>query len=307
MQQAKINYKHYEAIKLTQGSLELIVTTSCGPRIISLKSTKVKSTGNLFFEFPESEKRYLGLYLRGGHRLWHAPEDYINTYIPDDEPLKLKQVQAGIRFTQPVEKKTGLEKSIQVELLKNDTVKITHSLKNKSKKVIERAAWAVTMLPPGGFGFFSLLPQGSHSGGDLLPNTTLIPWTFTDFSSPVWSFNRDFIGVHVDKATSAQKLGISNYPGWSGYYRKNAVFIKYSKPNLGKIHTDMGSAFETFTNGAMFELETLSDLRQLKPGQSITHVEYWTVFSSKTKPDSDKLFNQSIKPKVERWLKQLKA
>jgi hypothetical protein len=307
MQKAKIKYKDYDAIQFSSGSLELIVTTSCGPRVISLKSKKAKQAGNFFFEFPRPEKRYLGLYLRGGHRLWHAPEDLVDTYVPDDETLSVKALKNGASFKHPVEKKTGLQKSIQVELLKNDTVKVTHVLKNKTRKPIERAAWAVTMLPPGGYGFFPLLPKGSHAGGDLLPNTVLIPWTFTDFSSKVWHYNRDFIGVNVDQAKEAQKLGIYNYPGWSGYWRKNAVFIKYSKPNIGKAHTDMGATFETFTNGSMYELETLSDFRVIKPGKAITHVEYWTVFSGVKKPNSDKRFDQTIKPRVARWLKTLTA
>jgi len=305
MKLTRIKYKSYDALKLTHGSLELMVTTSCGPRVISLKSAQAESVGNLFYEFPEPQKRYLGQYLRGGHRLWHAPEDLVKTYLPDDEALHVKLSVDGVSLTQPIEKKTGLEKSIQVKFVSKNTVKISHTLKNKSKKPITRAAWAVTMLPPKGYGFFTLPPKGDHAKGDLLPTTVLIPWTFTDFSSPVWDYHQSFIGVNVAKAKNPQKLGIYNYPGISGYWREGVAFIKYAKPNLGKPHTDMGSSFETFTNGQFFELETLSDLRTLKAGQKIVHTEYWTVLANIPKPSSDRVYTTHIQAPLKKWVGHL--
>jgi hypothetical protein len=305
MQKAKIKYKDYDAIQFSSGSLELIVTTSCGPRIISLKSKKAKQAGNFFFEFPRPEKRYLGLYLRGGHRLWHAPEDLVDTYLPDDETLTVKALKKGALFIQPIEKKTGLQKSIQVELLKNDTVKVTHVLKNRSKKFIKRAAWAVTMLPPGGYGVLPLLPKGDHAKQDLLPNYILIPWSFTNLASKVWDFKTDFIGINVNLANRPEKLGISQYPGWSAYWNKNSAFVKYSKPLKNSAYTDLGSSFETFTNGNMFELETLSPIRELKPGQKIIHTEFWTVLSKIPKPNTDARFTKYLQQPLKKWLKSL--
>ena len=86
MKPSKIDYCGDEALVLATPRLELVLTTSVGPRVRSFKS-RAASAGNLFHEFPADAPRFHGLHLRGGHRLWHAPEDIVRSYQPDDEPL----------------------------------------------------------------------------------------------------------------------------------------------------------------------------------------------------------------------------
>jgi hypothetical protein len=39
----------------------------------------------------------------------------------------------------------------------------------------------------------------------------------------------------------------------------------------------MGCSYETFTNQDFLELETLGPLTSLKPGQTVEHVERWSL------------------------------
>ena len=39
----------------------------------------------------------------------------------------------------------------------------------------------------------------------------------------------------------------------------------------------MGSSYETFTNERFLELETLGPMRTLQPGDSMDHLEVWTL------------------------------
>lgn len=39
----------------------------------------------------------------------------------------------------------------------------------------------------------------------------------------------------------------------------------------------MGSSFEIFTNERFLELETLGPMRTLQPGESMEHVETWSL------------------------------
>ncbi|MBS0631448.1 MAG: hypothetical protein JSS11_06010 [Verrucomicrobia bacterium] len=285
-------------------ALEFTVSTAYGPRVTALRSLRGKA-GNLFLDL-SGAPRYHGYYLRGGHRLWHSPEDIVRTYQPDDLPLDVKFLSEGVSLTQPVEEKTGLQKAIRLETPADRTVKVTHRLTNLGLWAVEAAPWALTMLRKGGYGVLPLLPKGDHAKGDLLPTYSLVPWSFTDLSLPVWQMHRNFIGIEVAKAKFAQKLGITNYPGWSAYWVDGTTFVKYAPVLRGATYPDFGSAFETFTNGAMIELETLGPIGPIAPGKTVTHVEYWTVLDGLPKPSTDKVFDGQLAPAVNAWIKTLK-
>lgn len=305
MKPSKTDWQGGDALTFTTPALEFTVTTAFGPRVASLRSLK-GDAGNLFLELPKDEPRYHGYYLRGGHRLWHSPEDIVRSYQPDDEPLAVKFVPQGVALTQPVEQKTGLQKGMRLEVPADRTIKVTHTLTNCGLWTVEVAPWALTMFRRGGFGVVSLPAKGDHAKGDLLPTYSLVPWTFTDLSLPVWKMGRNFLGVAVAKAKSAQKLGLTNYPGWSAYWLEGTTFVKYAPVVRGAHYPDLGCAFETFTNGAMIELETLGPLARLEPGGTAAHVEYWTLLDGLPKPSTDAVFDGVLAPAVNAWLKTLK-
>ena len=304
MKPSKTNYRGGEALALATRNLELVVTTSVGPRVVELRS-KRGYAGNLFFQFPANEQRANGYYLRGGHRLWHSPEDIVRTYQPDDEPLAVKPLPNGVALAQPVEPRTGLQKAMKLELVGERTVKVTHALTNHGLWAVETAAWALTMFRGGGYGVLPLLPKGSHAAGDLLPTYSFVPWSYTDLSLPVWDLHRDFVGIDVPKAKQAQKFGITNYRGWSAYWVQGTTFVKYAPVIAGATYPDFGCAFETFTNGEMIEFETLSPLVKLAPGRSVTHVEFWGVLDGLPKPNTDAAFAKSLAPAVKAWQAKL--
>jgi hypothetical protein len=306
MKRSKTEFRGAAALALATKHIELTVTTGVGPRVTSFRPLAGPAR-NLFLEFPADESRALGYLLRGGHRLWHSPEDAVRTYQPDDEPLVVKLLPRGVALTQPVEPKTGLQKGMKIELFGERTVKITHTLKNRTLWPIECAPWALTMLRPGGYGVVPLLPKGDHAKGDFLPTWTMVPWTFTDLSLPVWKFGRNFIGVEVAQAKNAQKIGLSNYPGWSACWLDGVTFVKYAPVVHGARYPDLGCAFETFTNGAVLELETLGALAPIAPGKTVTHTEWWTILEKLPRPDNDAAFDRKLAPAVNAWLAGLKA
>ena len=157
------------------------------------------------------------------------------------------------------------------------------------------------MFRAGGYGVVPLLPKGDHAAGDLLPNYAIVPWTFADLSLPVWEIHRDFIGIRVNQAKSAQKIGLTNYPGWSAYWLEGVTFVKQAPVISGAAYSDLGCVFETFTNGEMIELETLGPLTKIAPGASATHVEHWGLLEGLPRPDSDVAFAR-LAAAVKSWL-----
>ena len=72
--------------KLSNGTVEVIVTTDMGPRVIRYGFVGEE---NVFAELPDAVvKTELGEWKPlGGHRLWSAPEAWPRSYAPDTGPL----------------------------------------------------------------------------------------------------------------------------------------------------------------------------------------------------------------------------
>lgn len=300
----KTDFRGWNAVSLSTPKLELIAPLDVGPRILSLR--RPDGGGNLLYEekMEHGQSGEDGFRIRGGHRLWHGPEHIVRTYQTDNVAPDFQKSKKGNGFslTQSVEEKTGIQKSVAVELINDHSVKITHGVANTSVWDVEIAAWALTMMRGGGHSIIPLPPKGEHPR-DLLPSYSLVPWDYTDFSMTAWKFFPSFISVDIGKVTTAQKLGITSYPGWSAYWFKGDLFVKHAAVKKGAIYPDRGCPFETFAAPGVTELETLGPLQKLASGKRITHVETWGLLAGIPAPKSEKVFQEDILPAVHKWLK----
>ncbi len=140
----KIKYSGWEnCYLLSNGMIDLIVTTDIGPRIIKFGFVNDR---NEFREVPEHAGLTGGQQWRsyGGHRLWHSPEEKIRTYLPDNFPVNFKILENGcFRVSQPKEELTGIQKAIDIKLSKDlPSVEVIHRLVNKNVWQIELSDWA---------------------------------------------------------------------------------------------------------------------------------------------------------------------
>lgn len=263
--------------KLSNGTVEVIVTTDIGPRILRYGFVGEE---NVFAELPDTKvtTEFGEWNAYGGHRLWHAPEGKPRSYSPDNSPIESKIEGGSIRLTQPVEPKTGILKEILVTLDPEGTrVTVLHRLTNKNVWDVTLAPWAISIMAAGGV---TILPQEPYRSHDdfVLPARPLVLWHYTDLADPRWTLGKKYLQLKtVETMPEPQKVGILNKQGWAAYWRNKTLFVKKFPCVAGATYPDYGSSCETYTAGNFMEIETLAPLKKLEPGETAEHTETWTL------------------------------
>jgi hypothetical protein len=265
--------------RVSNGTVEFIATTDIGPRIISFGFV---GGANLFFVREDFAGQTGGAEWKnyGGHRIWHAPEDKVRTYEPDNSPIDAKVVPNGLVLTMPTGPLSGIQKEIEITLdPESSDVKVVHRLRNTGAWPVELAPWAISVMAPGGFAI-APMPTAFHPDR-LLPNRALTLWPYTDMRDDRWLWGTDYVllrqKVIADPARERTKVGINNNLGWAAYYLKPFLFIKRFTPVEGARYPDFNSSLEVFSNNRMLELETLAPLVTLQPGAVVVHEERWEL------------------------------
>ncbi|HEY0404804.1 MAG TPA: hypothetical protein VGC89_03710 [Pyrinomonadaceae bacterium] len=275
----KVNYLNQpNCYRLANGTVEAIVTTDIGPRLLRYGFVDDE---NILGETPEAViKTELGDWKPwGGHRLWTAPEANPRSYAPDNSPVEFETAgPRSIHLTQAADARTGIQKEMTVTLEPAGSgLTILHRLVNRGLWSINVAAWALTIMNGGGV---AILPQEPYRSWDeeLLPARPLVMWHYTDLSDARWTFGPKHIQLKTDEAMAApQKIGIANKQGWAAYHRRDVLFIKRFNYVEGATYPDYGSNNEAYTAGAFIEIESLGPLRQLEPGAATMHEERWSL------------------------------
>jgi hypothetical protein len=274
----KTEYKGWRnCYRVSNGAVELIVTGDVGPRVIRFGFVGGQ---NLFKEYPEQmgktgESKFQ---LRGGDRVWKAPEDPVATWAPDNVPVEIIPTPTGLLARAPVEPLTRLQKEIEVSMAPSGTeVTVSHRITNHSLFSLEFAPWVLTMMAPGGTAITGFPPRGRHPI-NLEATNPLVMWAYTNLADKRWTFTTKYLALRQDPGNAdAQKLGIFNRDTWAVYLLNNEAFVKRATADPNATYTDFGCSFETFTNNEFLEIETLGPLTKVLPGQTVAQVEHWSL------------------------------
>jgi hypothetical protein len=264
-------------VELNAGQINLLVSESVGPRILSLC---YKGSDNLFAELPNEYLEYPGdgnFYFYGGHRLWIAPENPAITYKPDNQPVKIKETVEFVEFCQEPDRINGFQKSFQIRSTKYENiVVIDHMIHNTGELVINCAPWAITQFRLGGV---AIIPQNTDIKEDnmLLPDRSIILWPYTDINDPRISIENQFIFIRSEPSGGPLKIGVSNTRKWIAYYIDNFLFIKYAENKAPDQLVDLGAIRECYCNSKFLELETQGTFRPVLPNEIIQHREVWRI------------------------------
>jgi hypothetical protein len=290
------------AYKLSNGTVELIVTADVGPRILFYG---FRHGENLLHEVAQDAGRTGGLDFRlyGGHRLWVSPE-VERTYYPDNAAVTVSQRGAATLFTaQPEDSPPGthLQKEMEIELgATGSQVRIVHRITNRGARPTTLAPWSPTMMRAEGRVILPLPPRVAMDKDHYLPVGVFGIWSFTDFADPRWVFGTTYIQLQQLTIPAGrfkeQMGGIYNSAGWGAFYRKGDLFIKRAHVREGAQYPDFGCNFEVFTNPDFIELETLGPVVELKPGKTVEHEERWWLFPSVPEGEDDAWIDSAVLP-----------
>ncbi len=271
-------------VRLDNGLLSVWLTKEFGPRVIGCA---LEGGENLLVVLPEASIPVKGgtdYSLRGGHRLWVAPEMPETTYLPDDQPPRITEIENGLTCIQALDEPTGIQKSWRLTLDADTAgLRIVHRLTNRGKQIVEVAPWAVTMLRPGGIGLLPLPTEKADEHG-LWPNRQLVFWPYTDLTSPHLAITNRSLVIRAELSSGALKIGAPNPAGWVAYRQYGVTFVKKTSYQEAAAYPDLGASHQIYCGPDVIELETLGPLVNLAPDEHTDHLETWELYSSGNVP-----------------------
>lgn len=300
----KVSFEGWDqCYRMTNGEIELIAVADIGPRILWFGFVNGE---NLFSVDRQSLGKTGGNSWNGygGHRLWIAPETADITYYPDNFPVDAKIDGNALILTAPIEvlddnlrsslsyeeilkkafnsdfrKKLGFRKQMEIRMEESGDVTVLHRITNCSLNTQTIAAWALTVMNPGGLCVVPNPPYAPHGPGHWLPERAIISWSYTNMADPRLAIFKKYIAIRQDASQNEPlKIGFSDTQGWVAYALKEQLFVKRLDYYKDQTYPDMGSSVEVFTNRSMMEVESLAPLATLKPGDLTYHREQWQLF-----------------------------
>jgi hypothetical protein len=272
----EITFDDHACLSLDAGGPRVVVTTDVGPRILAV--TLPDGTGKgLLASLPGLTIDTPGqapFRMVGGHRLWAAPEVPASTYLADDDPPEVTRASDSVAFSSV--QATGLRKTIRVSPTL-DSVVIDHDLLNEGREPMEVAPWAITMLTPGGEAWLPRFMGRSDPGG-FQANGSLVLWPYTRFDDARLVPGDPVTRVLAVAGSEGRvKVGLQGRPGWAAYRRGDAVLVKRFTWLEGEAYPDLDASVQCYSCGDFIEVETLGPLVSLRPGESTTHRETWSL------------------------------
>jgi hypothetical protein len=272
MQIEKIKYGNWNtAYRCVHNSVELIVVTEIGPRILCFRYA---GGDNILYE--DTTGWASGDFkLYGGHRFTVAPET-TDTIEADNTPCEVACGQQSLRISCPV----GCHKIQRILEIGPCTrcggFELRHILRNVGDVLWQGAAWALTAVRPEGS---IIVPWGL--GTDRWRINKICYWaSIGDFNrcadSSLWRMTRD--AVIVEPNGEKSKIGMYSDRGWMALSLKDSTFLKRYDPAVSEsLYPDGGCNVEIYTCREFAEMETLGISQIIYPGDESVHIECWCL------------------------------
>ncbi len=255
------------------GVVQLIVPLEYGIRIGHFSYIGEE---NVFYVQPKEMMELCtedGWRIRGGHRLWLAPEKD-DTYCPDNAPITYEIQGEEIVLTQGIDARLGVRKSIRISFGEKASVHLIHRIENCGAEAITRSLWAVSVVASGGTEY---IPLGQREGG-MSHWHRISWWDHTYLGDERATYEKDMIKIQHLPIDKRYKIGVGHPAGPVQYVNKDVVFEKSYEFKENALYPDGDVSFETFFCQHMAEIESLSPLYTIAPGEGAEHKETWKLY-----------------------------
>ncbi|HEY8390657.1 MAG TPA: hypothetical protein VIL26_06905 [Clostridia bacterium] len=269
-------------ISISNGKVEVIVTTDIGPRIVGYS---INGGKNHMAVFPETAGKTGGddYIFYGGHRLWHAPEDAVRSCQPDNYPVDYHIIDDGVILHAPIEKQTNLSKSMRITMDEDGTVYVDHRITNHGMFDVEIALWGISMFDVGGL---LAVPNSNHDTG-LWANRQVAIWPYCSMNDERVYWGDKFITVKQMNKKNAFKFGTSCHRGWAAYFNHNNLVVKEFPYYENATYANFECNFESYTNDRFIEIESLTPLLTIPPQEYEEYTEIWHIYDDVKEPKRD--------------------
>ncbi|MBO5774221.1 MAG: hypothetical protein J6R44_05250 [Clostridia bacterium] len=267
-------------LELSDGKIYLAVTLDVGPRII--KMGKVGEESLMYEDVDDNVNKDVSAeygegktwHIYGGHRIWISPEDE-TTYYPDCNPVNYELKENGAVFTPPAWTERGVQPVLDITFLEEGKVSVKMSLKNITGEEKTLCLWALTVMKCGAK---LVVPLSTEDTG-YLANRNLVIWHYNDIKDERFELYNDKLVLNSNPVCKGPfKVGTYLNPIRTEYTYGNTTFIKEVEVTAkANEYPDFCSNMETYTNQYIHEVETLSPLKNVLPGEELVHEEIWSI------------------------------
>jgi hypothetical protein len=272
-----IEFEGLGATEIVAGGLRIVVVHQVGPRVAWLG---VEGGDNLLFWDKGAEHGRGDWWLRGGHRLWVTrpmADETEESYAADNRPCRVQALEDGLSVTAPPDT-SRLEKTLAVRVVDRGTVSVEHRVRNAGDMLWSGGAWALTCTRPGPETTYRV-PFGEPTAWDVV--TLVIPRRWggghtSAVADPQLELGEDAL-VLRPRGREAKRM-ISARPGRIEMTDPRGTFVKEARYERGAPYPlDTNLAVYVAPGNFMVEMETMSPVRVVPPGEDLVHTERWTV------------------------------
>jgi hypothetical protein len=276
----EIEHAGHRGVELLDGGVRMIVLCSIGPRIAWFGRRDRESV--LYWD-AAGEHRRRAWRLYGGHRLWITrplADETEEIYEPDNEPCRLERIPDGVRITSPPSA-LAIEKTLAI-CARDGLWRIEHQVRNVGALLWSGGAWALTCTSPREGTVYRVPLGGGPPNWDVTVIAIPTRWGARHTSrldDPQITLVADAMEIRA-REDEARRMVLAPHGTLEmrdperGLFRKRASFLRDASYPLG---TNL--AVYLGPRRFMVELETMSPLRTLAPGSTLSHVETWTMES----------------------------